>query len=56
MALCKNFGMSLGLQVLDLSQNKLDEGCSKYVARALVCLGVRVRLYACTDTLYSEWL
>lgn len=31
MALCKNFGMSLGLQVLDLSQNKLDEGCSKWL-------------------------
>jgi len=31
MALCKNFGMSLGLQVLDLSRNKLDEECSKYM-------------------------
>jgi hypothetical protein len=36
MALCKNFGMSLGLQVLDLSQNKLDEGCSKYVVQHLL--------------------
>ncbi len=47
MALCKNFGMSLGLQVLDLSQNKLDEGCSKYVASW--CVLVCARLYASTD-------
>jgi hypothetical protein len=52
MALCKNFGMSLGLQVLDLSQNKLDEGCSKYVARVrCLCVCVRwVLVCACVST------
>ena len=27
-ALCKNFGMSLGIEVLDLSENKMDVASS----------------------------